>query len=68
MKSVWLIEKFDAEPYESYANGIHSVWSSKELAYGFYNNNRGVLGTDPEEYISGYILREPYEVFLDAHQ
>lgn len=65
MKSVWIIEMFDAEPYENYKDGVHSVWSSEELANSFYNENCGVLEEDLDNFDYGYFLREPYEMVVD---
>lgn len=63
MKTVWIIEQFDAEPYESTMDGVHSVYLSREKAFAFFNRNRGVLGQDSDG-LYGYILREPYEIAL----
>lgn len=64
MKSVWVIEQFDAEPYEHYLDGIHSIYVSKKSAEEFYNKHQDqVLGEDEDGW-GGYYLSVPYEVIL----
>lgn len=66
MKTVWVLEAFDAEPYST-ASWIHGVYSTKEQA----NKAKSELGTAPyeedlENYEAGFYLREPEEFPLQG--
>ena len=61
--NVWVIEWFTAVQYEE-DSGVHSVYSTEELALEYYNTHRGVQEANDKPFEEDYFLHEPtaYEV------
>lgn len=61
MKKVYVVMQFDAQPYESYMDGVHKVFSSKESAEEYVK----AYGTGPhwedEDHYFGYYLSDRIE-------
>ena len=59
---VYIVTQFDSQSYESYNDGIHKVFKSKEGAEEYIKNNTGetVLGPSDGYYVSNTV--EEWEV------
>jgi len=45
---VWTMMQWDKEPYESYWDGLHRVFSTEEAAQGYYDANAKRFSEDDE--------------------
>lgn len=63
MTEVFVVMQFDATPYESYYDGVHKVFSSREAAKTYIDN----VGVGPhwedKEFGLGYYLNSIIEVW-----
>ena len=63
MTEVFVVMQFDATPYESYYDGVHKVFSSREAAKTYIDS----VGVGPhwedKEFGLGYYLNNTIEVW-----
>tara|TARA_R110002020_G_scaffold345966_2_gene559870 strand:+ start:280 stop:489 length:210 start_codon:yes stop_codon:yes gene_type:complete len=47
---VYVVNQFDCEPYESYHDGIHKVFSTEESAESYVEENKNKVFPEEREY------------------
>ena len=56
-KYVYVVNRFDMQPYEHYYDGIHKVFSTEEAAQAYVKENEGkVFWDEGEEWGSGWAI------------
>ena len=56
-KYVYIVNRFDMEPYENYYDGIHKVFSTEEAAKTYVKDNEGkVFHEDGESWGCGWAI------------
>lgn len=56
-RHVWIIMKYDAEPYESFHDGVHKVFNCKTAAEDYLSEvGVGPHNTSREAWDEGYLL------------
>ena len=56
-KYVYIVNRFDMQPFEHYYDGIHKAFSTKEAAKAYVKENDGkVFPEDRESWDSGWAI------------
>ena len=57
-KYVYVVNRFDMEPWENYHDGVHKVFSTEEAATAYVKENDGkVFPEDREPWDHGWAIR-----------
>lgn len=64
MKKVFVVNQYDAEPYDHFFDGIHGIFSSREAAQKYLTEMDGERLEEDEEGRGGYYLSSQIEEWI----